>query len=106
MELVAERMAEIADYCRVDADDAQLPSLVAVAETYLAGAGIAVPETGTARAELYLQCVKWLTLDLYDRRDASVEGSIAENPGFRRILNQLKMTEVVPGSGTTSEEGS
>lgn len=96
----AEHLAEIADYCRVDADDAQLAGFVAAAEEYLADAGISSPAEGSARAARYLQCVKYLALDLYDRRDAAVEGSVSDNPAFRRMLNQLKLTESVPESGT------
>lgn len=104
MGLIAERMAEIADYCRIDADDAQLPALAAVAAGYLAGAGIEEPTAGTARAELWLQCVKYLTLDLYDRRDMTLDGGATDNPAFQRLKNQLKMTESAPESGTDSEE--
>ena len=81
MALTTDRMAEIADYCKVEA------------------------AAGTLRAEQYLQCIKYLTLDLYDRRDRTLEGSVTDNPAFRGLFNQLKMTEDVPNSGTSSGEG-
>ena len=105
MALTTDRMAEIADYCKVEADDAQLPGFILAAAGTMQEAGVSEPEAGTLRAEMYLQCVKYLTLDLYDRRDRSLEGSVTENPAFRGLLNQLKMTEDVPDLGTSSGEG-
>ena len=101
MALTTDRMAEIADYCKVEADDTQLPGFL------LTAAGILQeePAAGTLRAEQYLQCIKYLTLDLYDRRDRTLEGSVTDNPAFRGLINQLKMTEDVPNSGTSSGEG-
>lgn len=98
--MLRERLSEIAAYCKVDADDAELPGFVDAAAAYLSGAGVSEPEDGTARSAQYLQCVKYLALDLYDRRDAAVEGTLGDNPAFRRMLNQLKLTEPVPDSGT------
>lgn len=105
MSWATEHLADIADYCKVEADDAQLDGFVDASVAYLAGAGVNEPEDGTVRAAQYLQCIKYLTLDLYDRRDASVEGTVSDNPAFRRLLNQLKLTEPVPESDTDSEEG-
>lgn len=98
--MLTEHLADIAAYCKVDADDAELPGFVDAAAAYLSGAGVIEPEDGTARFAQYLQCVKYLALDLYDRRDAAVEGALGDNPAFRRMLNQLKLTEPVPESGT------
>lgn len=98
--MLTDRLADIAAYCRVEADDAELPSFVDAAAAYLSGAGVSEPEDGTARFAQYLQCVKYLALDLYDRRDAAVDGTLGDNPAFRRMLNQLKLTEPVPESGT------
>lgn len=98
--MLTDRLAEIAMYCKVDADDAELLGFVDAAAAYLSGAGVSEPEDGTARFAQYLQCVKYLALDLYDRRDAAVEGALGDNPAFRRMLNQLKLTEPVPDSGT------
>lgn len=98
--MLTDRLADIAAYCRVEADDAELPGFVDAAAAYLSGAGVSEPEDGTARFAQYLQCVKYLALDLYDRRDAAVDGTLGDNPAFRRMLNQLKLTEPVPDSGT------
>ena len=98
--MLRERLSEIAAYCKVDADDAELPGFVDAAAAYLSGAGVSEPEDGTARFAQYLQCVKYLALDLYDRRDTAVDGTLGDNPAFRRMLNQLKLTEPVPDSGT------
>lgn len=98
--MLRERLSEIAAYCRVEADDAELPGFVDSAAAYLSGAGVSEPEDGTARFAQYLQCVKYLALDLYDRRDTAVDGTLGDNPAFRRMLNQLKLTEPVPESGT------
>lgn len=98
--MLTEHLADIAVYCKVDADDAELPGYIDAAAAYLANAGVSEPEDGTARFAQYLQCVKYLALDLYDRRDAAVDGTLGDNPAFRRMLNQLKLTEPVPDSGT------
>lgn len=105
MSWTTEHLADIADYCRVDVDDAQLAGFADAAAAYLANAGVSEPDDGTPRAAQYLQCVKYLTLDLYDRRDTAVEGALGDNPAFRRLLNQLKLTEPVPESDTDSGEG-
>lgn len=98
--MLRERLSEIAAYCRVEADDAELPGFVDAAAAYLAGAGVREPQDGSSRYAQYLQCVKYLALDFYDRRDAAIEGTIGENPAFRHLINQLKLTEPVPKSGT------
>ena len=99
--MLTDRLADIAAYCKVDADDAELPGFVNAAAAYLAGAGVSEPEDGTARFAQYLQCIKYLALDLYDRREPTITGTIvATNPVFRAMLNQLKLTEPVPESGT------
>lgn len=97
-------MEEIAEYCRADADDRQLSLLALSAAGYLAAAGVSEPEAGTLRAEQYMQCVKFLTLGFYDRRDGSIDGSVGENPAFRRLLNQLKISEPLPSSEGSGEE--
>lgn len=103
--LATDRLAEIADYCKVDADDAQLEGFVLTAAGYLDGAGVSEPQDGTLRAEQYIQCIKYLTLDQYDRRGGTVEGNMEENPTFRRMLNQLKLSEPVSDPDTEEEAG-
>lgn len=98
--MLTEHLADIAVYCHVEANDAELPGFVDTAVAYLADAGVLVPQDGSPRYAKYLQCVKYLALDLYDRRDTAVEGALSDNPAFRRLINQLKLTEPVPESGT------
>ena len=98
--MLTEHLADIAAYCKVNANDAELPGFVDAAAAYLAGAGVREPQEGSPRYAQYLQCVKYLALDLYDRRDTAVDGTLGDNAAFRRMLNQLKLTEPVPDSGT------
>lgn len=80
--MLTEHLADIAAYCKVDADDAELPGFVDAAAAYLAGAGVREPQDGSPRYAQYLQCVKYLALDLYDRRDTAVMGRSATIPPF------------------------
>lgn len=85
-------------YCRIDSleegEDLLLQGLYNAAVSYLEQAGISVPEAGMPRRAQYDLCVGALVLDAYDRRDVAITGSIvSDNPMFRRILNQLKLTE-------------
>ena len=105
MRLPSEQLADIADYCRVDAEDRQLPGAIAAAKGYMAEAGVSEPEEGTPRAAQYLQCVKYLTLDMYDRRDVSVAGAAADNTAFRRLITQMKLSEPVSDLDTAPGEG-
>ena len=43
MALTTDRMAEIADYCKVEADDTQLPSFLLTAAGILQEAGVSEP---------------------------------------------------------------
>ena len=96
--MLREKLSEIAVYCHVEADDAELlDELKAGFQTLEEKVE---PQDGSPRYAKYLQCVKYLALDLYDRRDAAVEGALSDNPAFRRLINQLKLTEPVPDSGT------
>lgn len=107
-ELSPERKAELLAYCRIDAleDDALLlPGYYSASVEYMAGAGVSIPLDGTGRRALYDLCVNYLVLDKYERRSATITGTIvAENPEFVRIKNQLKLTEPVPNSGTGGGE--
>lgn len=100
MELTEERRASLLAYCRLTelADDPEVQTLIPVlydaAVGYLANAGIRVPESGTARAALYDLVVDALVLDGWERREVTITGTIvADNPAFRRLVNQLKWTE-------------
>lgn len=100
----ADRTAELLAFCKLTelADDPEvqllLPAFQTAAEEYLAAAGISKPEDGTARRAVYDLLVDRMVLDAWDRRESAAEGQPpADNPAFRRMLNQLKQTE--PESG-------
>ena len=99
MALTEARRAALLAYCKLTelADDpeveALIPALYEAAAGYLEGAGINVPEPATARAAQYDLCVNALVLEGWERREVSITGvSVVENPAFRRMLNQLKLT--------------
>lgn len=106
MSLTSGRLAEIANYCKVDADDAELPGYVAAAEGYMLSGVCSEPEEGTTRAAMFLLCVKALTLEQYDRRGLAVDQAASENRIVRMMINQLKLTEPVSSADTGGgEEG-
>lgn len=103
--LTEARRKSLLAYCRIDAAEADesdlLQTLYDSALSYMEQAGVSEPADGTPRRAQYDLCVNCLVLDGYDRRDVTITGPIvAENPAFRRMLNQLKLTESVPDSGT------
>lgn len=109
MALTEERRARLLAYCRIeeptDEELLTLEGLYDAAVGYMEGAGISPPASGTPRAAQYDLCVNYLVLDGYDRRDVTITGTIvADNPAFRRLINQLKLTEPVSNLDT-SEEG-
>ncbi len=92
-------------YCRIDAleegEDVLLQGLYEAAVSYMEQAGISEPKEGTARRAQYDLCVNYLVLDGYDRRDVTITGTIvSDNPAFRRMLTQLKLTEPVSNLDT------
>lgn len=97
-------MASLLAYCKLTelADDPEVQALIPVlyesAVGYLANAGVSQPLPGTPRAAQYDLCVNYLVLDAWERREVTITGTItADNPAFRRLINQLKLTE--PGVG-------
>lgn len=97
--------ARLMTYCRIDVpedgDEELLKTLYFSAVAYLAGADVSQPEAGTPRRAQYDLCVNYLVLDGYDRREVTITGTnVSENPAFRRMLNQLKLTEPVSESDT------
>ena len=94
MTVFADRKAALMAYCRIDqledGEEALLEGLYWAAVGYLAQAGVEEPEAGSLRLAQYDLCVDHLVLEAYDHR-GHVEGA-AENPAFRRMLNQLKMS--------------
>ena len=100
MELTGERLASLLAYCKLTelADDpevaALIPTLSDAAVGYMANAGVAAPESGTTRAAQFDLCVNYLVLDAWERREVSMVATVAaDNPAFRRLMNQLKLTE-------------
>lgn len=106
MALTDERLAALVSYCRLDdlsdEDTALLEAFYSAAVDYMTDAGVMPPKEGTGRAAKYDLCVNCMVLDSWNNREMVQSGSFADNPAFRRVLNQLKLTEVVPDSGTTS----
>lgn len=100
MSLTKKRKASLLAYCKLTelADDPEvqtlIPSLYDAAVGYMANAGVSQPGAGTPRAAQYDLCVNYLVLDAWDRRETSIVATVvADNPAFRRLINQLKLTE-------------
>ena len=98
MALTEERLAALLAYCRIEEPSAEellvLEGLHSAAEEYMANAGVAKPAEGTSRRALYDLCVNFMVLRDFDLRDATITGTIVnDNPAFRRLLTQLKLTE-------------
>ena len=98
--LSAPRMEQLLAYCKLAelADDpevaALIPVLYSAAAGYMDNAGISLPEEGTPRRAQYDLCVDYLVLDAWERREtAMVATVVSDNPAFRRLINQLKLTE-------------
>lgn len=98
MALTEKRFAALLAYCRLTEAEEEEQELVrgmyASAVAYLGEAGVKEPSASSARRAQFDQCVNYLVLDAYDRRDAKEPSADSqENVGFRRLLNQLKLTE-------------
>ena len=110
MALTDERRAALLAYCKLTelSDDPEVatvvPALYDAAVAYMSGAGVSPPTAGTARAAQYDLVVNAMVLDAWDRRDMTeTAGQVMENPVFRRMLTQLKLTEGMvsePDTGT------
>ena len=101
MALTEERRTALLAYCRIE-DPTQeelltLEGLYDAAVGYLEQAGVAQPQEGTPRRAQYDLCVSFMVLRDFDQRDAQVSGTVTDNPAFRRLLNQLKLTEPEEG---------
>lgn len=100
MSLTEERKSSLLAYCKLTelADDpevaALIPALYDAAVGYMANAGVAQPQEGTPRAAQYDMAVNYIVLDSWERREtAMVATVVADNPAFRRLVTQLKLTE-------------
>ena len=92
------RMRSLLAYCRIEEPEPEerstLDMLYDSAVGYLAEAGILEPDAVSPRRAQYDMCINYLVLDGFDRRELTFAGGqIAENPAFRRLINQLKLTE-------------
>ena len=107
MALTEERRAGLLAYCRIEEPTSEelrtLETLYDAAVGYLEGAGISQPAPGTPRAAQYDLAVNFMVLRDFDLRDAEVTGTIQDNPAFRRLITQLKLTEPVSNSDTVGE---
>ena len=97
MPLTEERRAGLLAYCRMEEPTEEelltLETLYDAAVGYLEGAGISSPAPGTSRAAQYDLAVNFMVLRDFDLRDAEVMGTVQDNPVFRRLITQLKLTE-------------
>lgn len=108
MTAFSDRQASILSYCRIDdptpEDLTLLEGFHADAVSYMEGAGVAEPEAGSARLPQYNTCILALVLDAWDNRGTqTADKAFADNPAFRRRLNQLKRTEPVTVSESDTE---
>lgn len=96
MALSEKKAAMLLAYCRVDPEDPlqrdELEAFYETAAAYLEHAGVKEPLEGSTRERIYDTVLKALVLDLYEHRGAGLESATVENPTFRRMLNQLKVT--------------
>ena len=108
MALTEERRAALLAYCRIEEPTAEelltLGTLYDAAVGYLEGAGVSQPPEGTARRAQYDLAVNFMVLRDFDQRDAVITSTVAaDNPAFRRLVTQLKLTEPVSNLDTGGE---
>lgn len=107
------RLLALLQYCHLEefADDsgviATLTALYAAALEYMAGAGVT---RVTANQNRYDLLVNSLVLQWYDsmRRvgdESEDDDRIKEPPGFRRLMNQVKLDALVSDSDTSAGTG-
>ena len=93
MALSEARRASLLAYCRIEEPTAE--ELLTLEGLYDAAVGyLEQPEEGTPRRAQYDLCVNFMVLRDFDLREATITGTIVnDNPAFRRLLTQLKLTE-------------
>lgn len=109
MTAFSERRAALLTYCRLEEllpeDEALLESCYEDAISYMTQAGVTEPVSGPRLAQ-YNTCVSALVLDAWDQRGSQIgDKTLAENPAFRRRLNQLKLTEPISAPSESDERG-
>lgn len=97
--ITTERLESLLAYCKLTEfrDDPEVTGtierLYQAAMGYLADAGVDEPEEDTVRRAQYDLAVNYLVLDGWDRRETSITSTaVVDNPSWRRLMNQLKMT--------------
>lgn len=101
MALTEARRESLLAYCKIVEPTKEelitLEGLYEAAVGYMEGAGISLPPEGTPRRAQYDLAVNVMVLRDFDLRDATITGTIvADNPAFRRLITQLKLTEPQP----------
>ena len=98
--LTEKRLASLLAYCKLTEleDDPEVQALIplffSAAVSYMTQAGISEPEEGTPRRAQYDLCVNSMVLDSWERRDTAITSTVVtDNPAFRQVMNQLKLTE-------------
>ncbi len=98
--LTEERLVSLLAYCKLTefAEDPEVQSLIplffSAAVGYLAQAGVPQPPDGAERKAQYDLCINCLVLDSWENRETAHVGmATVDNPAFRRMVNQLKLTE-------------
>lgn len=99
--MTKERKAALMAYCRIDElapnEEPVFNGMYQAAVGYMDQAGVPEPADGTIRRGQYDLCVNAMVLDSWDRRGTVFSGLgsyvVTDNPSFRRMLNQLKLTE-------------
>lgn len=112
MALSEARRSSLLAYCKLSelAGDPEVSVLIdtlyEAAVGYMTAAGVSEPSADTPRRAQYDLCINYLVLDGYNVRIMEYSGSQpVENPAFRRVLNQLKLTEgIVSNSDTDTGE--
>ncbi len=101
--LTDERMSALLNYCKLAEfqDDPEVQALIPVffraAVGYMTQAGISLPPDDSPRRAQYDLCVDHMVLNSWENRETSYVGTVTvDNPAFRRMVNQLKLTE--PGN--------
>lgn len=106
MATFSDRLASILSYCRIDdptpEDLSLLEGFHADAVSYMLDAGVEEPASGSARLPKYNTCILAMVLDAWENRGTqTADKAFADNPAFRRRINQLKRTEPVLSDSDT-----
>ena len=94
-------------FCRIDnsgpGEDMLVEMLLNSAAEYLDSAGVTRGDRDDTRTNMYDLLLFSLVLQAYDHRDMTMSSAVTENPAFRRMLNQLKLTEPPVSDSDTGE---